>query len=76
MFQEESSNEILLRKYIRMRINKIAFGFLSNLIKVKPMVYDDRQEKRFKLMKKQGVSVHNTVVLLNSDTIRKSADQN
>jgi len=23
MFQEESSNEILLRKYIRMRINKI-----------------------------------------------------
>jgi|688.fasta_scaffold246969_1 hypothetical protein len=40
------------------------------------MVYDDRQEKRFKLMKKQGVSVHNTVVLLNSDTIRKSADQN
>jgi hypothetical protein len=40
------------------------------------MVYDDRQEKRYKLMKKQGVSVRNTVVLLNSERIRKSPDNN
>ena len=54
----------------------IAFGFLSQLIRVKPMIYDDKQEKRHKLMKKQGVSVRNTIVLLNSDVIRKSYDQN
>lgn len=54
----------------------IAFGFLPNLIKVTSMIYDDRQEKRYKLMKKQGISVRNTAILLNSDTIRKSADQN
>lgn len=54
----------------------IAFGFLSNLIKVGSMIYDDRQEKRYKLMKKQGITVRNTIVLLNSDSIRKSANQN
>lgn len=54
----------------------ICFGFLSNLMRVRPMVYDDKQEKRYKLMKKTGISVRNTVVLLNSDVIRKSADQN
>lgn len=54
----------------------IAFGFLSHLIRVRPMIYDDKQEKRHKLMKKQGISVRNTVILLNSDVIRKSPDQN
>lgn len=54
----------------------IAFGFLTNLIKVGTMIYDDKQEKRYKLMKKQGITVRNTIILLNSDVIRKSADQN
>ncbi len=54
----------------------IAFGFLTNLIKVRPMIYDDKQEKRHKLMKKQGITVRNTVILLNSDVIRRSYEQN
>lgn len=54
----------------------VAFGFLTNLIKVRPMIYDDKQEKRHKLMKKQGITVRNTVILLNSDVIRKSYEQN
>lgn len=35
------------------------------------MVYDDKQEKRYKLMKRFGITVKNTVVLLNSEVIRK-----
>jgi hypothetical protein len=54
----------------------MAFGFLSNLIKASTMVYDEKQEKRYKLMKKQGITVRNGVVLLNSESIRKSIDQN
>lgn len=45
-------------------------------MRVRPMVYDDKQEKRYKLMKKQGISIRNTVVLLNSNIIRKSEDLN
>jgi hypothetical protein len=40
------------------------------------MIYDDKQDRRYRLMKKIGVTVRNTVILLNSDIIRKSADQN
>lgn len=54
----------------------IIYGFLNNLIKVSPMVYDDKQEKRAKLMKKANVPITNTIILLNSGIIRKHAENN
>ena len=52
MSQDVSNNETLKRRYIPINHNKtnminlkitLAFGFLSHLIRVRPMVYDDRQ---------------------------------
>lgn len=40
------------------------------------MVYDDKQEKRAKLMKKANVPITNTIILLNSGIIRKHAENN
>ena len=50
----------------------IAYGFLSQLMKVRGMIYDDKQEKRVKMMKKNNIDIHNTIVLLNSSVVRKS----
>lgn len=33
----------------------IAYGFLSQLMKIRGMIFDDKQEKRAKLMKKQNI---------------------
>ena len=61
--------------YERFKVT-IMYGFLNNLLRVSSMTYDDKQEKRVNLMKKMRVPLHNTVVLLNSDIIRKSPENN
>ena len=52
------------------------YGFLNNLIRIAPMIYEEKQEKRSRLMKKLKIPIHNTIVLLNSDIIRKSPENN
>ena len=47
----------------------LAFGFVDKLIQIKPPVYDAKQEKRIRDMKKSGLKNERTVVLLNSSTI-------
>jgi hypothetical protein len=39
---------------IRFKIT-IIYGFLNNLIKVSPMMFDDKQEKRAKLMRRLNI---------------------
>lgn len=60
---------------IRFKIT-IIYGFLNNLIKVSPMMFDDKQDKRAKLMRRLNIPLSNTVILLNSSIIRKSSDGN
>lgn len=49
----------------------IIAGFIDKFILVKMPIYDDKQEKRIKYMKKFNISNKNTVVLLNSTVIQK-----
>ena len=39
---------------IRFKIT-IVYGFLNNLLKVSPMMFDEKQEKRAKLMRKFNI---------------------
>lgn len=56
--------------YFRFKMTIIA-GFIDKFILVKAPIYDDKQEKRVKYMKRFNISNKNTVVLLNSNVIVK-----
>ena len=49
----------------------ILCGFIENLLRVRAPTYDDKQEKRIRHMKKEGISNKNTVCLLSSNIIKK-----
>jgi len=46
-------------------------GFIENLLKVREPMYDEKQEKRLKFMKRNDIRHHNTVCLLGSTVIKK-----
>jgi hypothetical protein len=45
------------------------FGFVDKMILIKPPMYDNKQEKRIKDMKRTGIKNERTIVLLNSSVI-------
>jgi hypothetical protein len=46
-------------------------GFIENILKVREPVYDEKQDKRIKFMKRNDIRLRNTVCLLGSTVIKK-----
>lgn len=46
-------------------------GFIENILKVREPIYDEKQDKRIKFMKRNDIPHRNTVCLLGSTVIKK-----
>jgi hypothetical protein len=50
-------------------------GFIDNILKVREPTYDEKQEKRLRLMRKENIPTRNTICLLSSSVIRKPENE-
>ena len=46
-------------------------GFIENMLKIREPIFDEKQEKRLKLMKKVGIQHNNTICILGSTILKK-----
>lgn len=46
-------------------------GFLQNLLRIRDPSFDDKQEKRIKHMKREGIQHKNTICVLGSNLLKK-----
>ena len=58
-------------EYLLMFKLTLVCGFIEHTLKVRPPSLDDKQEKRLKLMKRQGIQNSSTICLLNSNYLKK-----
>ncbi len=49
----------------------LACGFIEHMLKVREPSFDEKQEKRLKLMKRVGIRHNNTVCILGSNVLKK-----